>query len=70
MRDDKLEMREGFPLPVMVRLEALATWTRMAGRATLTVEDAMDEARREARTRLEAILTDGGERDGKKEKNW
>lgn len=39
----------------------------MAGRATLTVEEAMDEARREARTRLEAILTDGGERDEKKE---
>lgn len=50
----------------MVRLEALATWTRMAGRATLTVEEAMDEARREARTRLEAIVTDGAERDGKK----
>lgn len=38
----------------------------MAGRATLTVEEAMDEARREARTRLEAISTDGGERDEKK----
>lgn len=34
----------------------------MAGRATW----AMDEARREARTRLEAILTDGVERDGRK----
>lgn len=47
-------------LPVMVRLEALATWTRMAGRATLTVEEAMEEARREASTRVEAIVTDGG----------
>lgn len=45
----------------MVRLEALATWTRMAGRATLTVEEAMDEARREASTRVEAIVTDGRE---------
>lgn len=52
----------------MVRLEALATWTRMAGRATLTVEEAMDEARREARTRVEAIATDGGEWDDKEEK--
>lgn len=49
----------------MVRLEALATWTRMAGRATLTVDEAMDEARREARTRVEAIATDGGEWDDK-----
>lgn len=48
-------------LPVKVRLEALATWTRMAGRATLTVEEAMEEARREASTRVEAIVTDGGE---------
>lgn len=66
--DDKLEMGAAFALPVMVRLEALATWTRMAGRATLTVEAAMDEARREARTRVEAISTDGEERDDKKEK--
>lgn len=52
--DDKLEM--GYlPLPVMVRLETLATWTRMAGRATWAME-----AMREARTR-EAIATDGGE---------
>lgn len=44
-------------LPEMVRLETLATWTRAAGRATW----AMDEARREARTRVEAIATDGEE---------
>lgn len=54
--DDKLEMG-AVPLPVMVRLEALATWTRMAGRATW----AMEEAMREARTREAAISTDGGE---------
>lgn len=57
--DDKLS--GCISLPVMVRLEALATWTRMAGRATLTVEEAMDEARREASTRVEAIVTDGRE---------
>ena len=58
-----------FSLPVMVRLEALATWTRMAGRATLVVVEAMDEARREASTRVEAIVSDGGER-GVKQKNF
>lgn len=46
---------------MMVRLEAAAC-RRMAGRATLVVEAAMDEARREARTRVEAIVIDGGER--------
>lgn len=54
-------------LPVMVRLEALATWTRMAGRATLAVVEAMDEARREASTRVEAIVSDGGERGNERE---
>lgn len=51
---------------MMVRLEALATWTRMAGRATLV---AMDEARREARTRVEAISTEMEGRGLKKEKS-
>lgn len=41
----------------MVRLEALATLTRMAGRATWAMEVAM----REARTREAAIATDGEE---------
>lgn len=55
-------------LPVKVRLEALLSWTRMAGRATLEVLWAMVEARREARTRVEAIATDGEEEVG--EKGW
>jgi hypothetical protein len=41
----------------------------MAGRATLVVVEAMDEARREASTRVEAIVSDGGER-GVKQKNF
>lgn len=42
----------------MVRLEALATLTRMAGRATWAMEVAM----REARTREAAIATDGAKK--------
>lgn len=49
-------------LPDMVRLEALATWTRMTGRATLAVDEAIEVANLEASTRVEAILTDGAER--------
>lgn len=46
-------------LPVKVRLGA-ASCIRMAGRATLVVDWAMVLARREAKTRVEAIVSDGG----------
>lgn len=51
--DDKLEMGE-VPLPVMVRLETLATWLRIAGRATWAME-----AMREARTREAIAVMEG-----------
>ena len=47
---------EALHLPVMVRLEVLATCKRMAGRAALVADAAMDEAIREARTREAAIV--------------
>jgi len=47
--------------PAKVRFDGLASCTRRAGRATLVVAEAMEEASLEARTRVEAIVTDGGE---------
>jgi len=47
-------------IPENVRLLALATWTRRAGRATLEEAEAIWEARRLARTRVEAIVCEGG----------
>lgn len=56
----RLRRVHALDIPEKVRLPALATWTRRAGRATLVEAEAICEARREARTRVEAILSDGG----------
>lgn len=60
-------------IPEKVRLPALATWTRRAGRATLVEAEAICEARREARTRVEAIVSGWGEGvvvDGRWARKW
>lgn len=46
-------------IPENVRLLALATWTRRAGRATLVEAEAIWAARRLAKTRVEAIVSGG-----------
>jgi hypothetical protein len=46
-------------IPEKVRLLALATWTRRAGRAALVEAEAIWAARRLARTRVEAIVSGG-----------